>query len=101
MPASQTSKVCASRIFHTFLRRRLSYLARRGGLSYAANFGYKTLGLSLVFVLLVAACGGGKGSGGASNPGTAAGSYTLTVNGSVSLGSSSLTHSVSLMLQVH
>jgi hypothetical protein len=78
----------------------LSYVAP-SELSYAANFGYKTLGLSLVFVLFAAACGGGNASGGASNPGTAAGSYTLTVNGSVSLGSSSLTRNLSLTLQVY
>jgi hypothetical protein len=59
-----------------------------------------SLGLSVVFVLFVAACGGGNVSGGASNPGTAVGNYTLTVSGSVSLGSSSLTRNLSLMLQV-
>jgi hypothetical protein len=59
------------------------------------------LGLSIVFVIFVAACGGGNISGGASNPGTAGGTYTLTASGSVSLGSSSLTRSLSLTLQVN
>jgi len=91
---------------HPALRDRgLGYGTRRDGLSYAANFGYWTLGLSLVFILFVilfvAACGGGNVGGGASRPGTASGSYTLTVNGNVSLASSSLTRSVNLSLQVH
>jgi len=60
-----------------------------------------SLGFSVVFVLFVASCGGGNASGGASSPGTAAGSYTLIVNGSVSLGLSNLTRNLSLTLQVH
>ena len=60
-----------------------------------------TLGLSVVFVIFMAACGGGSGTGGSSNPGTAGGTYTLTVSGGVSLASSSLTHNLSLTLQVH
>jgi len=64
----------------------------------AAAFSF---GLSVVFVLFVAACGGGNVRGGPSNPATAAGTYTLTVNGNVSLGSSSLTRNLSLTLQVN
>ena len=60
-----------------------------------------SFGLSVVFVLFVAGCGGGNVRGGPSNPGTAAGTYTLTVNGNVSLGSSSLTRNLSLTLQVN
>jgi hypothetical protein len=60
-----------------------------------------SLGLSVVFVLFVAACGGGNVSGRPSNPGTAAGTYTLSVNGNSSLGSSSLARNFSLTLQVN
>ena len=60
-----------------------------------------SLGLSVVFVLFVAACGGGNVSGRPSNPGTAAGTYTLSVNGNSSLGSSSLARNLSLTLQVN
>ena len=60
-----------------------------------------SFGLSVVFVLFVAGCGGGNVRGGPSNPGTAAGTYTLTVNSNVSLGSSSLTRNLSLTLQVN
>ena len=60
-----------------------------------------SLALSLIFVLLTAACGGGHGSTGPSNPGTASGTYTLSVSGSVALGSSSLTRNLSLTLYVN
>jgi hypothetical protein len=59
-----------------------------------------SLALSLVFVMLTVACGGGSEGGRASNPGTAQGNYTLTVNGSVSLGLSNLTRNLNLTLQV-
>ena len=76
---------------------RFALGTRRRVLLGAAAF---ALGLSVVFVMLVA-CGGGNANGRVSSPGTAAGSYTLTVNGSVSLGSSSLTRNLSLTLQVN
>ncbi len=61
------------------------------------------LGLSVVFVMFVAACGGNAPNvrGGANNPGTAGGTYTLTVSGGVSLGSLNVTRNLSLTLQVN
>jgi len=74
-------------------------LGRRGRVFLGAAA--LTLALSLVFVLFTVACGGGNAGGGASNPGTASGTYTLTLNGSVSLGSSSLMRNLSLTLHVN
>jgi hypothetical protein len=52
----------------------------------------------------MAACGGGGGGGGGappqSDPGTPSGTYTLTVTGTYGSGSTTLTHSVDLTLQV-
>jgi len=46
---------------------------------------YASLAVSMLFVLLWAACGGGGGGGGAPAPapqtGTPAGTYTLTITG--------------------
>jgi len=44
-------------------------------------------GLTLVTLLLLPACGGGGGGGGGGNPGTPAGTYTLTVSGTATIGS--------------
>ncbi len=53
----------------------------------------------LLFVTLaMPGCGGGGGGGG--NPGTPAGSYSLTVTGSVTSGGPTLTHNVTLKLTV-
>jgi hypothetical protein len=57
----------------------------------------------LLLSLSLAGCGGGGGGGGPvgpSNPGTPAGTYTLTVTGTTGSGSSLLTHTVSLTLTV-
>jgi hypothetical protein len=55
----------------------------------------------LLLTLALAGCGGGGGGGGTtSNPGTPAGNYTLTVTGTAGLGSSTLSHSVTLTLKV-
>lgn len=49
----------------------------------------------------IVACGGGGGSGGSvANPGTPAGTYTLTVTGTVNSGTTVVNHSVSLSLRV-
>jgi Abnormal spindle-like microcephaly-assoc'd, ASPM-SPD-2-Hydin/PQQ enzyme repeat len=77
---------------------RLALGTRRKVLLGAAAF---ALGLSVVFVMAMAACGGSNPGGGANNPGTAGGTYTLTVSGSVSVSSTSLTHNLSLTLQVN
>jgi hypothetical protein len=62
------------------------------------------LAAGLLLALVLAACGGGGGGGGGggttSNPGTPAGTYTLTVTGSSGSGSSALSHSVTLKLTV-
>jgi hypothetical protein len=51
----------------------------------------------------MASCGGGGGGGGGggpSNPGTTPGGYILTVTGTAGSGSSALSHSVTLTLNV-
>jgi hypothetical protein len=63
--------------------------------------GLLTLGALLLLTLAVAACGGGGTSlAPLSNPGTPEGTYTLTVTGTCPLGSTTLSHSVNLTLQV-
>jgi hypothetical protein len=63
----------------------------RWGCAIAANVG---------LLLALTACGGGGGGGGpVSNPGTPAGTYTLTVTGTASR-SSALKHSTTLTLKV-
>ncbi|HEV2498035.1 MAG TPA: FG-GAP-like repeat-containing protein [Terriglobia bacterium] len=60
------------------------------------------LSAALMLILGMAACGGGGGgsSGGGGNPGTPAGAYTLTVSGSVTEASTTVTHNMSLTLNV-
>lgn len=64
---------------------------------------FLTLAAGLLLTLAVAACGGGGGGGGGggpTNPGTPAGTYTLTVTGSTTSGSVTLTNSATLTLIV-
>ena len=58
--------------------------------------------LVAIFLMLAAiiSCGGGGSSAGGGNPGTRAGTYTLSVTGTVA-GSTSLTHSLNLTLTVN
>jgi 4-amino-4-deoxy-L-arabinose transferase-like glycosyltransferase len=49
--------------------------------------------------LLLIACGGGGGGGGTKNQGTPAGTYTLTITGTLS-GSTNLQHTTTLTLVV-
>jgi len=70
------------------------------------RFAWGSLIVVIAAMMLWAACGGGSvGGGGASNPpsnpGTPAGSYNLTVTGSVTSGSSILQHSMTLSLTVN
>jgi len=59
------------------------------------------LASALLLTLALAGCGGGGGSANVThNPGTPAGNYTLTVTGSTGSGSSALSHSVTLALNV-
>jgi hypothetical protein len=56
---------------------------------------------SLVVMLLWAACGGGGGAPPAPHPGTPAGTYTLTVTGTVTTGSGNLSRDLTLTLKVN
>lgn len=59
------------------------------------------LAAGLLLALVMTTCGGGGGGGGgSSNPGTPAGSYTLTVTGTFGSGSTALSHSITLTLNV-
>jgi hypothetical protein len=65
--------------------------------------GLVTFAALLLVMGAMAACGGGGGGGDSppqSNPGTPPGTYTLTVTGTCTSGPASLSHSVSLTLQV-
>jgi hypothetical protein len=64
--------------------------------------GLATLAALLLLIGAMAACGGGGGGSAPlqSNPGTPPGSYTLTVTGTWASGSTNLSHSVILTLQV-
>jgi len=53
-------------------------------------------------MLALSACGGGGGGGGSpTNPGTPAGTYSLTVTGTMPVGSSTITHTMTLNLNVN
>lgn len=54
----------------------------------------------LLLALALAGCGGGGGGGSLSTSGTPAGTYNLTVTGTVGSGSTALSHSVTLTLKV-
>jgi hypothetical protein len=61
-----------------------------------------SLGVITLFVLLWASCGGrGGGTGSTGNPGTTPGTYTLTVTGTFTSGSTTLSHHVTLTLTVN
>ena len=59
------------------------------------------LGAGVLAVVLWAGCGGTGGGGRMTNPGTPAGTYTLTVTGNSTSSSTTLTHSVTLQLVVN
>jgi hypothetical protein len=59
------------------------------------------LGTAMLLVMLWAACGGGGGAPPAPHPGTPAGTYTLTVTGTVATGSGNLSHDITLTLKVN
>ena len=62
------------------------------------------LSLAIMAILAFVACGGGSagggGGGGFHNPGTPAGTYTLTITGSTPSGGATLQHAVTLKLTV-
>jgi len=66
-------------------------------------FGAPCLACLLVLMALAPACGGGGtsgGGGGITNPGTPSGTYTLTLTGTATQGSATVSHSVTLTLIV-
>ncbi len=65
------------------------------------RLGVLALGVSLLFVVFWAACGGGGGVMGGGGGGTPAGTYTLTVSGTFTSGSTTLKHDASLTLKVN
>jgi photosystem II stability/assembly factor-like uncharacterized protein len=80
-------------------RRADPWVGRGPGRAPALRRG--ALAAILLFVALWASCGGGGGSsGGGGNPGTPAGTYNLTVSGTYTSGSTTLTHDVTLTLTV-
>jgi hypothetical protein len=66
------------------------------------RLGLATAGMMLVLALGMVACGGGGGGSTASssNPGTPTGKYSLTVTGTLTSGSVTVTHDVQVTLQV-
>jgi len=81
-------------------------LARRRPQATAVRLrlGLVTVGLLVLLALGMAACGGGGGGASIttpSNPGTPAGTYSLVVAGTATSGSATVTHNVTLTLQVN
>src|SRR5439155_11941200 len=63
--------------------------------------GAASLCLPLMLAIVMSACGGGGGSGGGpSNPGTPAGTYSITVGATFTSGSTTLKHNLTLSLNV-
>jgi hypothetical protein len=58
------------------------------------------VGVVLWAALTITSCGGGSSGGGGGNPGTLAGTYTISVSGTFTSGSTTLTHSTGLTLVV-
>jgi len=81
----------------------LVLLASLAGLAAACKCRarWALLAAPLFCALMWGACGGGGGAPPAShNPGTASGTYSLTVTGTVTSGSTTVTHTISLTLEV-
>ena len=76
-------------------------IARRNELGVGRwRFTIVPLAAGLLLFLALAGCGGGGATMTPSNPGTPAGTYTLKVTGTAGSGSSALSHSVTLTLNV-
>lgn len=91
--------VCALALLASLFALGLSGRDRR--VPVLARFG---LGLMILLATVWVACGGGGtsgGGGGGGNPGTPIGTYTLTVTGTSSSGSTALNHEVTLTLTVN
>jgi hypothetical protein len=69
----------------------------------AGSWRYALLPLAggMLVVLAMTACGGGGGGGGSlANPGTPAGTYSVTVTGTMPVGSSTIIHTITLSLTI-
>jgi hypothetical protein len=64
------------------------------------SFAYVGAAFLVCLLLTLSACGGGSSSGGGGQPGTTAGTYTLTVTATFSSGTTTLTHQTNLTLVV-
>jgi hypothetical protein len=76
-----------------------SLLGRHRELRLKMNYGFALLFL-LGLGVTMSGCGGGSASGGSGNLGTPAGTYTLTVSGTFTSGSTTLTRNANLTLIV-
>jgi hypothetical protein len=85
-----------------FLTLLWSTARRRGHGVRSCRRALVLLTAELLLMLELAACGGGGGGGGIgpTNSGTPAGTYSLTVTGTMPVGTSTMTHTVTLSLTV-
>jgi len=73
-----------------------------GGRRLAWRRAWAPLAVAMLSVALWAGCGGGGGGGGTPTPrGTPAGTYSLTVTGTYTSGTTTLQHNVTLTLKVN
>jgi sugar lactone lactonase YvrE len=72
-----------------------------GGRRLAWRRAWAPLTVAMLSVALWAGCGSGGGGGAPSNPGTPAGTYSLTVTGTYTSGTTTVQHNITLTLKVN